>query len=98
MPSELMGLSLRWNDQRTGTDLVEVYSFFITRELPHTKEIAWEEFCEVYKNEFSSTVIEEKKIEFMALEQGDMTVTEYHFRFLALERFPPGTFQTKREQ
>lgn len=37
-------------------------------------------------------MIVEKKIEFVALEQGDMTMAKYHTRFLALERFVLGTF------
>lgn len=67
----------------------------------HTEEIAWEELVR------SSTtgslvllhdcdVIVEKKIEFMALEPRDMTVAEYHAKFLALERFMLSTFQTER--
>lgn len=55
------------------------------------KHISWEEFLEVfYYQFFSYTVVEEKKLEFMALTQKDMIVAEYHARFLALERFASG--------
>lgn len=47
---------------------------------------------------FFATMIEEKKIEFKALKQRDMTIAEYHAMFLALERFALGTVQTKRQQ
>ena len=51
-----------------------------------TEEIHWEEFCQVFFNQFfSEPVIEEKKMEFLALEQGDVAVVEYHARFIALE-------------
>lgn len=59
----------------------------------HTEEITWEEFREVFYNQFfSATVIKEEKIEFMALEQKGMTVVVYHVRFLALKRYAPSSF------
>lgn len=62
-----------------------------------TEEIAWEEFREVFYNQyFSATVTEEKKIESMDMEQKEMTVAKYHVRFVTLERFTPDTFETKR--
>lgn len=45
---------------------------------------------------FSSTVVEEKRIDFVSLTQEHMSVVEYHARFLALERFPPRSFWTER--
>lgn len=65
----------------------------------HTKEIAWGEFCEVFYNQyFSVTMIEEKKIEFMAFGQKERAVVEYHERFLASERFAPSTFLNERQR
>lgn len=34
----------------------------------------------------------------MALEQRDMTVAEYHARFMALERFALDAFHTERQK
>lgn len=57
------------------------------------KERVWEVFHEDFYNRFLfATIIEEKKIELMAMEQKDMTVVENHARFLALAWFVPGTF------
>lgn len=55
------------------------------------EQISGEEFREVFYNHFfSTTVVEKKRIEFMALTQEDMTVAKYHAQFLALERFALG--------
>lgn len=68
-------------------------------ESHRAKEIAWEEFHDVFYNQyFSGTVIEEKKVQFMALMKRDMTVVEHHVKFLALERFVPDTFQIERQR
>lgn len=64
-----------------------------------TKKIAWEEFSEVFYNQyFFAIVIEEKKIESMALKKRDMIVAEYLTRFLALQRFALGTFHSERQR
>lgn len=43
------------------------------------EQISREEFGEVFYNQFfSGIVVEDKKMEFMALTQEDMTVAKYH--------------------
>lgn len=78
-------------------DLVEAYSGSSLGS-HRTEERVWEEFHEAFYNRFFfATIIEEKIIELMAMEHRDMTVVEYHPRFLALEWFAPGTFQSERQ-
>lgn len=62
-----------------------------------SKHISWEEFREVYINQFfASTVVGKKGMEFMMLEQRNMTVVEHQPASLPWERFALGSFQTKR--
>lgn len=64
-----------------------------------TEEISWEKFREVFFRQFfPATMVEEKRIEFVALEQIDMSVAEYYAIFQALERFAPCSFQSERQR
>jgi hypothetical protein len=48
----------------------------------------WEEFKTLFLNKyFPSNVKDQKEIEFLTLQQGDMTVDEYVARFESLARF-----------
>jgi hypothetical protein len=50
--------------------------------------ITWEEFKTIFLNKyFPSNVKDQKEIEFLTLQQGDMTVDEYVARFESLARF-----------
>jgi hypothetical protein len=50
--------------------------------------ITWEEFKTIFLNKyFPSNVKDQKEIEFLTLQQGDMTVDEYVARFESLAWF-----------
>lgn len=52
--------------------------------------ISWEEFKDMFFDQFCpETLRDEKQMEFLNLRQGNMTVQEYHRRFLKLSRFAP---------
>lgn len=52
--------------------------------------IAWEDFRNILYTKFFIFIIwVKKKAEFVALQQGDMSVAEYEIKFLGLERCAP---------
>lgn len=58
--------------------------------------MAWEQFEVMFNDQyFPPSYREEKALEFMSLQQGDMSVREYEARFNDLSRFAPSLVESE---
>ncbi|KAA8525008.1 hypothetical protein F0562_011354 [Nyssa sinensis] len=61
--------------------------------------LAWRRFTELlYEKYFLKSIREGKKVEFIELKQGNMTVAEYEAKFIELARFAPDMTEIEREK
>ncbi|PRQ50221.1 putative retrotransposon gag domain-containing protein [Rosa chinensis] len=72
---------------------------FTSRDLENDGPITWEQFKEHFTERYYGTAIRDRmKYEFLHLQKGDMTVTEFEQRFTQLAQFVPDLVATERER
>ncbi|XP_061993588.1 uncharacterized protein LOC133711492 [Rosa rugosa] len=70
-----------------------------SRDLENDGPITWEQFKEHFTGRYYGTAIRDRmKYEFLHLEKGDKTVTEFEQRFTQLAQFVPDLVGTERER
>ncbi|PRQ51575.1 putative nucleotidyltransferase, Ribonuclease H [Rosa chinensis] len=72
---------------------------YMSRDLEIDGPITWEQFKEHFTERYFGTAIRDRmKYEFLHLQKGDMTVTEFEQRFTQLAQFVPDMVSTERER
>ncbi|XP_024021738.1 uncharacterized protein LOC112091709 [Morus notabilis] len=67
------------------------------RRMHEVEGMTWEQFKALFNEQFfPQSYRDEKAMEFMGLQQGDMTVMEYQARFNELSRFAPSLIESER--
>ncbi|PKA59369.1 hypothetical protein AXF42_Ash001463 [Apostasia shenzhenica] len=69
---------------------VEYWWKSIQPRLLERASLSWAKFVEVFFEKYFSDVVRDRKVlEFIKLEQGDLSVDQYEARFIELSRFAP---------
>ncbi|EXB81696.1 hypothetical protein L484_001429 [Morus notabilis] len=67
------------------------------RRMQDVEGMTWEQFEALFNEQFfPQSYRDEKAMEFMGLQQGEMTVREYEARFNELSRFAPSLIESER--